>query len=131
MREEKMGLTDSEREAIRNKVIEVLKTVYDPEIPVNVYDLGLIYDVDVDEEGRVNIQMTLTAPGCPIAGMVLASAELAIKENMPEAREVHVGLVWDPPWTPLRITPEGREALKKLLGYDLVEEWMKATSPSR
>lgn len=123
-----MGLTNSEREAIKNKAIEVLKTVYDPEIPVNVYDLGLVYDVDVDEGGRVKIRMTLTAPGCPIAGMVLASVESAIREKITEAREVYVDLVWDPPWTPLRITPEGREALKKLLGYDLVEEWIKATS---
>ena len=123
-----MGLTILEREAIKNKVIEVLKNVYDPEIPVNVYDLGLIYGINVDEEGRVNIQMTLTAPGCPIAGMVIASTESAIREKVTEAKEVYVNLVWYPPWTPLRVTPEGREALKKLLGYDLVEEWIKATS---
>lgn len=123
-----MGLTIIEREAIKNKVVEALKNVYDPEIPVNVYDLGLIYGINVDEEGRVNIQMTLTAPGCPIAGMVIASAESAIKEKVTEAKEVYVNLVWDPPWTPLRVTSEGREALKKLLGYDLVEEWIKATS---
>lgn len=125
-----MGLTLAEREAIRNKVVEVLRTVYDPEIPVNVYDLGLVYGVDVDEEGRVNVQMTLTAPGCPMAGMVLASAESAIRENVTGVREVYVNFVWDPPWTPLKVTPEGREALKKLLGYDLVEEWVKATSRS-
>lgn len=125
-----MGLTVLEREAIKNKVIEVLKNVYDPEIPVNVYDLGLIYNIDVDEEGRVKVDMTLTAPGCPIAGMVLASAESAIKEKVTEAKEVYVKLVWDPPWTPLKVTPEGRESLKKLLGYDLVEEWIKATSQS-
>ncbi len=123
-----MGLTIIEREAIKNKVVEALKNVYDPEIPVNVYDLGLIYGINVDEEGRVNIQMTLTAPGCPIAGMVIASAESAIKEKVTEAKEVYVNLVWDPPWTPLRVTSEGREALKRLLGYDLVEEWIKATS---
>ena len=123
-----MGLTIIEREAIKNKVVEALKNVYDPEIPVNVYDLGLIYGINVDEEGRVNIQMTLTAPGCPIAGMVIASAESAIKEKVTEAKEVYVNLVWDPPWTPLRVTSEGRQALKRLLGYDLVEEWIKATS---
>lgn len=121
-------MTILERENMKSKIVEVLKNVYDPEIPVNVYDLGLVYNIEVDEEGTVRIDMTLTAPGCPIAGVVLSSAESAIREKVPEAKEVYVKLVWDPPWTPLKVTPEGREALKKLVGYDLVEEWVKATS---
>ena len=121
-----MSLSPEEREKIKEKVIEALKTVYDPEIPVNVYDLGLIYGLEVDEEARVKIRMTLTAPGCPLAGMILGLAEGAVKEKVPEAKDVRVELVWNPPWTPERVTPEGREALKNLLGYDLVGEWMKS-----
>ncbi|MEN2974018.1 MAG: iron-sulfur cluster assembly protein [Candidatus Caldarchaeales archaeon] len=118
-------LSAIEKEIMNSKVVEALKNVYDPEIPVNVYDLGLVYKIDIDDEGRVNVDMTLTAPGCPIATMILMTAENSIREKIPEAKEVNVNLVFEPPWTPLKVTPEGREALKKLLGYDLVEEWMK------
>lgn len=121
-----MSLSPEEREKIKEKVIEALKTVYDPEIPVNVYDLGLIYGLEVDKEARVKIKMTLTAPGCPLAGMILGLAEGTVKEKVPEAKDVRVELVWNPLWTPERVTPEGREALKNLLGYDLVGEWMKS-----
>ncbi|MCS7126254.1 MAG: iron-sulfur cluster assembly protein [Aigarchaeota archaeon] len=121
-------LSSLEKEIINSKVIEALKNVYDPEIPINIYDLGLVYMVEVDDEGRVKIDMTLTAPGCPIATMILSSVESSIRESIPEVSDVKINLVWDPPWTPLRITPQGREALKKLLGYDLVEEWTKHRS---
>jgi len=120
-----MPLNPEEKEEIKKKIIDALKTVYDPEIPVNVYDLGLVYKIEVDDERRARIEMTLTAPGCPIAGMVLAMAEGAVKELVPEVKEVRTELVWEPPWTPERVTPEGREALRKVLGYDLVGEWMK------
>lgn len=121
-----MSLTPEEREKLKSRIVEALKTVYDPEIPINVYDLGLVYDLKVDEEGRAHIKMTLTAPGCPLAGMILGLAEGAVKEKVPEAKEVRVELVWNPPWTPDKVTPDGREALKKLLGYDLVGEWLKS-----
>ncbi|MDK2463723.1 MAG: iron-sulfur cluster assembly protein, partial [Candidatus Korarchaeota archaeon] len=65
---------------IRRRVIEALKGTFDPEIPVNVYDLGLVYRIDVDEEGNVEVDMTMTAPGCPVAGRVIAMAEAAIRE---------------------------------------------------
>lgn len=98
-------------DSLQGRVIEALKGVYDPEIPVNIYDLGLIYKVDVDEMGVVNIDMTLTAPGCPVAqtfpGMV--QGEVMKVEGVSAA---HVELVWDPPWCQDRMS----EAAKLELG---------------
>ena len=79
------------------KVIEQIKDVYDPEIPVNIYDLGLIYDVAVTEERDVVVLMTLTAPGCPEAGTIPGEVEIRIKE-LPEVNNVKVILTFDPPW---------------------------------
>lgn len=114
-----------DKEATRRKVLEVLKNVYDPEIPINIVDLGLVYGVDVDDEGNVRIQLTLTAPGCPVAGLVVMQAEEMVKQYVPEAKDVRVELVFDPPWDPRRITPEGRKLLKILFGYDVVQEWLE------
>jgi len=110
-------------EEIKDEVIKVLKQVYDPEIPVNIYDLGLIYGVEVDEERDVKIKMTLTTSACPLMGILVYRVEEMIKQNIPGVRKVDVELVWDPPWTPERISPTGRELLKKFLGYDPVERW--------
>ncbi len=112
-------------EHVKAKVLEALRTVYDPEIPVNIVDLGLVYNVKVDEECRVEVVMTVTAPGCPLALMLTYYAEDAIRRLVPEARDVIVKLTFNPPWDPTRITPEGREALKKFFGYDVVEAWLK------
>ena len=120
----KLRLMEEERKALKEKAIEALKKVYDPEIPINVYDLGLVYGVEVDDEGNVEVNMTLTAPGCPIAGMVVAMTKSALKEELGEGK-VKVNLVWDPPWTPERITEEGRKRLKEVYGYDVVSEWVK------
>ena len=114
-----------DKEAIRRKVLEALKNVYDPEIPVNIVDLGLVYGVDVDDKGNVRIRLTLTAPGCPVAGLVIMQAEEMVKQYVPEAKDVRVELVFDPPWDPRRITPEGRKILIELFGYDVVQEWLK------
>jgi len=113
------------KEQLRSKVIAALKEAYDPEIPVNVYDLGLVYGIDVDDEGNVEISMTLTAVGCPMAGLIIYRIEEEVRSKVPEAKSVKVKLVWEPVWSPERITPEGREMLKKLYGYDVVEEWIK------
>jgi len=110
-------------EEIKEEVIKVLKQVYDPEIPVNIYDLGLIYGVEVNEERDVKIKMTLTTSACPLMGILIYRVEEMIKQNIPDIRKVEVELVWDPPWTPERISPTGRELLKKFLGYDPVERW--------
>ncbi len=114
---------------IVDRVIKALKEVYDPEIPVNVYDLGLIYEIKVEEgesgKPRIYVAMTLTAIGCPVSGSIAAYAEEAIREAVPEAEDVFVDIVFDPPWTPDRVTLEGREQLKAIFGYDVVEEWEK------
>jgi len=113
------------KERVRSKVIAALREAYDPEIPVNVYDLGLVYGVDVDDEGNVEISMTLTAVGCPMASLIIYRIEEEVRSKVPEAKSVKVKLVWEPMWSPERITPGGREMLKKLYGYDVVEEWIK------
>jgi len=98
-------------EALRSAIVDALKGVYDPEIPVNIYDLGLIYDLHIDDTGNVDIKMTLTAPGCPVAQTFPGTVECAVKcvEGVTDAR---VELVWDPPWDKDRMT----EAAKLQLG---------------
>ena len=96
----------------RDDVLEALRDVYDPEIPVNVVDLGLVYGVEV-EEGDVNVKMTLTFAGCGMGPYIAQQAEWRIAE-MDEVDEVNVEVVFDPPWTPDMITEDG----KKLLGLD-------------
>ena len=84
---------------VEEAVIDTLKTIYDPEIPVNIYELGLIYGVEVSEDGRAEIRMTLTAPACPVAGALVE--EVAEKSGRVDGVSTsHVELVWDPPWTP-------------------------------
>jgi FeS assembly SUF system protein len=82
---------------LREDVIAVLRTVYDPEISVNIFDLGLIYALDIDPEGNVDIEMTLTAPACPVAGTFPGMVEARVSE-VPEVKSVHVELVWEPAW---------------------------------
>jgi FeS assembly SUF system protein len=96
----------------KEQVIDVLKTVYDPEIPVNVYDLGLVYDVDVDE-AEVNIVMTLTSPSCPSAKEIPLNMENKVVSVL-GAEKCLVHIVWNPPWGPQMISAEG----KKVLGMD-------------
>ena len=90
-------------ERLREHVITALRDIYDPEIPVNIYDLGLIYALDIDAEGYGRIQMTLTAPGCPVAQTFPATVEAAVRA-VPGVKDAAVELVWDPPWTMDRMT---------------------------
>ena len=92
---------------IEQKVIDVLKTVYDPEIPVNIYDLGLIYDIQVTEEDEVVVLMTLTAPTCPIAGNLPLEVEDVIR-SIPDVTKAKVLLTFDPPWNPGMLSEEAR-----------------------
>ena len=90
-------------------VVEALKTVYDPEIPVDIYELGLVYDIGIKpEEGKVAIKMTLTAPGCPVAGSMPQMVQDAIRAQVAGANEVDVELVWDPPWDFTRMSEAAR-----------------------
>jgi FeS assembly SUF system protein len=103
-------LSQAELDAITDQLIEKLKTVYDPEIPVDIYELGLVYKVDVSDDKDVAIDMTLTAPGCPVAGEMPGWVEDAVRE-IPGVRNVTVDLVFDPPWDPSRMSDEAKLAL--------------------
>jgi len=91
---------------LRDKIEEALKTVYDPEIPVNVWELGLVYDVKIDD-GKVNVTMTLTAPACPVAGDILFDAESKIKA-VEGVTDVHIHLTFDPPWNKEMMSEEAK-----------------------
>lgn len=92
---------------LRDRVVQILKTVYDPEIPLNIYELGLIYDLDVDREGNVYIKMTLTAPACPVAGELVREVHDRTR-TVPGVRRAKTELVWDPPWTRDRLSMEAQ-----------------------
>ncbi|MEM2895985.1 MAG: iron-sulfur cluster assembly protein [Candidatus Bathyarchaeia archaeon] len=94
----------------KESIIEALKDCYDPEIPINIVDLGLIYDIKIDD-GDVYIKMTLTAPGCPMHSLITEQVKQAI-ERIEGVKKVFVEVVWDPPWSPERMSIEA----KKLLG---------------
>ena len=88
---------------IKNKVVEEIKKIFDPEIPVNIYELGLIYKIDIDEKNKVNIDMTLTSPNCPVA----ESLPNEVKENIKKVvgvSDVNLNIVWDPPWNQDRMS---------------------------
>ncbi len=93
----------------KDEVYEALQGCYDPEIPVNIVDLGLIYDVEINED-KVNVKMTLTAPGCGMGPMIAADAQSKILQ-LPGVSEANVDLVWDPPWDPSRISEEAKGKL--------------------
>lgn len=100
------GVPPAGREAIE----EAIRQVYDPEIPVNIYDLGLIYTLDIHEDGSVAIEMTLTAPACPVAGEMPQQVAEAVAGSE-GVGEVQVTLTWDPPWTPERMSEDAKLAL--------------------
>jgi FeS assembly SUF system protein len=93
-----------------DRVTEALKTVYDPEIPVNIYELGLIYRCDIDADGQVEIDMTLTAPGCPVAGEMPGQVQ-GVVASVDGVKDVTVNLVWEPAWNPSLMSDEARVAL--------------------
>ena len=101
-----------EKSVFENEVIEAIRTVYDPEIPINVYDLGLIYDIQIDDGTNVHIVMTLTSPMCPVAGSLPGEVEMAV-HGVPGIGKVSLELTWDPPFTIERMSEEA----KLLLGF--------------
>ncbi|HEX4964186.1 MAG TPA: SUF system Fe-S cluster assembly protein [Thermoanaerobaculia bacterium] len=92
---------------VENGIVTVLKTVFDPEIPVNIYELGLIYDVDIQEGGKVQVKMTLTSPGCPVAGSLPGEVKTKV-ESVPGVASADIELVWDPAWNPSMMSEAAR-----------------------
>ena len=113
-----------DKEEWKKKIMEGLKDVYDPEIPVDIVNLGLIYDLKISDEGEVYLKLGLTAPGCPVVDDLIYTVEQVIKESVP-AKSVEVDIDLETQWTPLKMTPEGREKFKQLYGYDIVEMWVQ------
>ena len=104
------SLSQEELERYTNDLVAALKSVYDPEIPVDIYELGLIYRIDIDDDHNVVVDMTLTAPGCPVAGEMPIWVENAVA-SVEGVEQVRVNLVFDPPWDPSRMSEEARVAL--------------------
>jgi len=98
---------------LKDRVIEALKSVYDPEIPVDIYELGLIYDIQISEDGDAAITMTLTTPHCPVAESLPNEVELRVL-SVPGIRDAEVKVVWDPPWDPSQMSDEARLELGML-----------------
>ena len=104
------ALSPEETERLSTEIVAALKTVFDPEIPADIYELGLIYKVDISDERAVDVTMTLTTPNCPAAGELPTQVENAIA-SVPGVGVVNVNLVWDPAWTPDRMSDEARLVL--------------------
>ena len=104
---------DATNEELRDSVVDALKSVYDPEIPVDIYELGLIYDVAISEDGDATITMTLTTPHCPVAESLPNEVALRVL-SVPGIRDAVVNLVWDPPWDPSKMSDEARLELGML-----------------
>ena len=105
--EELAGLPPESEPVIRATIIDGIKAIYDPEIPVNIWELGLIYKIDVADNQDVNIEMTLTSPMCPTAQQLVGQVEMAARET-PCVKEVNVELVWEPPWEMEHMSEEAR-----------------------
>ncbi len=101
------AISEAELARITADVVRALKTVYDPEIPVDIYELGLIYRVDLDDDRLLSIDMTLTAPGCPVAGEMPGWVEGAVR-GIEGVNDVRVNMTFDPPWTPEKMSDEAR-----------------------
>jgi FeS assembly SUF system protein len=106
-------LTADQIQALKEKIVALLHTCFDPEIPVNIYELGLIYDIVITTSGAVTIRMTLTSPACPVAGTLPPDVQRKVAA-LPEATSVQVDVVWDPPWDKSRMS----EAAKLQLGIE-------------
>ena len=104
------ALPPEETERLGGEIVAALKTVFDPEIPADIYELGLIYKVDIKDDRTVDVEMTLTTPNCPAAGELPQMVENAVA-SVPGVGQVKVDIVWDPPWDPSRMSDEARAML--------------------
>ncbi len=117
MSESPDALADTSTLPTKEALLEALKVVKDPEIPVNVVDLGLIYELTVKEGGEVDIDMTLTSMGCPVQDMIQADAELACMQ-VEGVNKVNVEFVWSPPWSPAKMSEDGKKQMR-MFGFNL------------
>ena len=106
-------MTQEEKTKIEERIVDVLKTVYDPEIPVNIYDLGMIYKIDVDEKGNLDMDMTFTAPSCPAADFILEDVRTKV-ESVDGVKSANINLVFDPVWDQRMMSEDARVEL----GFD-------------
>ena len=106
-------MTQEEKTSIEERIVDVLKTVYDPEIPVNIYDLGLIYKIDLQDDGVLNLDMTLTAPSCPAADFLMEDIRMKLL-SMDEVKTVNINLVFEPEWTKDMMSEEAKLELNLL-----------------
>ena len=107
MNMQESNFTQEELDRLTDQIVAAIKTVFDPEIPVDIYELGLIYKVDVSDDMDIHVTMTLTAPGCPVAGEMPGWVENAVR-SVPGIRDVTVELTFDPPWDPSRMSDEAK-----------------------
>ncbi len=110
-------MTSDDKDRLRGEILEALKVVNDPEIPVNVVDLGLVYDVRIDDAGQVEIDMTLTSMGCPVMDLIQTDAELAAMK-VDGVNAVAVEFVWSPPWSPQKMTDDGKKQMR-MFGFNI------------
>ncbi len=113
---------------LKKRVIEILETIADPEIGIDVYNLGMIYGLEVGGN-KVKVRMTLTTPFCPLANILPLMVEEELKKKL--GVEVEIELVYDPPWNPLMMTEKGRRMFKERFGYDIVEEYKRQLESER
>jgi FeS assembly SUF system protein len=108
--------TNRDPNAVREEIVAAIRAIKDPEIPVNIYDLGLIYDIDIDDKCNVKVMMTLTTPNCPVADALPSSVKQKIKE-LDGTNDVSVELTWEPSWTPAMMSDEAKAAMD-MMGID-------------
>lgn len=111
-------------EEIKTKILYALRFVTDPEIQINVLDLGLIREIEV-KDSKVYLKIVMTAPGCPYSAMLAQQIEESVKSAIPELEEVKVDIGFFPPWTPFDMTEKGREQFKRMYGFDLADSFLQ------
>jgi len=122
-------LTSTDFEELKKKIVEVLETVIDPEVGIDVYNLGLIYNIEILNEKRVRIKMGLTTVLCPLAYTLPLMVIEQLKDRL--NIDADIDIVYDPPWTPLRMTEKGRKLFKERFGYDIVAMYQGSLSADR
>ena len=120
-------MTQEEKTQIEEKIVDVLKTVYDPEIPVNIYDLGMIYKIDVQDDYSVELEMTFTAPNCPAADYILEDVRTKV-DSLESVKSTNVNLVFEPAWDQSMMSEEARVELSGIAGHSPSKDAGKAAS---